>query len=139
MSRTSALAVRLALLLVLVVISGCGGDGPAPDGPEPQVDLAAAEVGETVTVYGTVSDVETASAFGMEGAIEGGGTLLVVGEDPVTLRRGARVEVTGTVEALDAAARDRHDLTTLELSGVSAEKYLLASKVDVPTQGDVVD
>ena len=137
--RGASTAVLVACALA---VSGCGNDPVlnADDGQPGPVDVSAISVGSSVTAFATVTDVLTVESFLLTGARVDGGQLLVAAPEATPLRTGVRVTVRGTLEVFDEAARNRLGLEPSDrFAPYLGQKYLLASSVDGPVQGEVID
>ena len=137
--RGASTAVLVALALTM---TGCGNDPVlnADDGQPGPVDVSTTSVGASVTAFATVTDVLTVEAFVLTGARVDGGKLLFSAPEATPLRTGVRVTVRGTLEVFDEAARTRLGLEPRDrFASYLGQKYLLASSVDGPVQGEIID
>lgn len=143
MLALARLPALLVLIAAVLLTGACGDDGPAPNAEEQdpgQLDLSAAQVGEKVTAFGTVTDVLSINSFEISGALVSGEPLLVIAPEAVPLDEGARVTVEGSVEAFEDGSISRYGLDGADLPDVAAgQRFVLADTVDAPLTGSNSD
>ena len=141
MLALARLPALLVLLAALLLTGACGDDdAPVEDQDPGQLDLSAAQVGEDVTAFGTVTDVLSINSFELSGALANGEPLLVIAPEAVPLEEGYRVTVEGSVEAFEDGSISRYGLDGADLPDVEAgQRFVLADTVDAPITGSNSD
>lgn len=143
MLALTRLPALLALIAVVLLTGACGDDDPEPT-PEAQdpgaLDLSAAQVGEEVEAFGSVTEVLSINSFELSGALTSGEPLLVIAPESVPLDEGSRVTVEGTVEEFDDGSISRYGLDGADLPDIEAgQRFVLADTVDAPVTGSNAD
>lgn len=139
MLALARLPALLVLVMAVLLTGACGGDDEAPkatDQDPGQLDLSAAQVGEDVTVFGTVTEVRSVNTFELAGALVDDEPLLVIAPESVALKSGDRVTVEGSVEAFEDGSISRYGLDGADLPDIDAgQRFVLADTVDAPVAG----